>query len=89
MREVIREVIRVVTVDGKEHKSEWEARHHLDNRISDQLSRHASEIVAIGSKYQDIKDYLLDHLDYFKSIQELREDLETVERVCRGDSNDY
>ena len=71
----MRRVARYQVFDGQEFKTEALARNYIDVRISERLSKMAGAIVKLD-KYQDIKQYLYDHLDEFCELSAYKEDME-------------
>lgn len=71
----MRRVARYQVFDGQEFKTEALARNYIDVRISERLSKMAGAIAKLD-KYQDIKQYLYDHLDEFRELSAYKEDME-------------
>ena len=71
----MRRVTRFQVFDGQEFKTEALARNYIDVRISERLSKMAGAITKMD-KYQDIKQYLYDHLDEFSELSSYRDDME-------------
>ena len=71
----MRRVARYQVFDGQEFKTEALARNYIDVRISERLSKMAGAIAGLY-KYQDIKQYLYDHLDEFCELSAYKEDME-------------
>ena len=71
----MRRVARYQVFDGQEFKTEALARNYIDVRISERLSKMAGAITKLD-KYQDIKQYLYDHLDEFWELSTYKEDME-------------
>ena len=71
----MRRVTRYLVFDGQEFKTEALARNYIDVRISERLSKMAGALSKLD-KYQDIKQYLYDHLDEFCELSAYKEDME-------------
>ena len=71
----MRRVTRFQVFDGQEFKTEALARNYIDVRITERLSTMAGALSKLD-KYQDIKQYLYDHLDEFCELSAYKEDME-------------
>lgn len=70
----MRRVIRFQVFDGQEFETEARARNYIDVRITERLSKMADTVTKMD-KYEDIKQYLYDHLDEFSKLSSYREDM--------------
>ena len=70
----MRRVARFQVFDGQEFKTEALARNYIDVRISERLSKMAGAITKLD-KYQDVTQYLYDHLDEFCEVSAYKDDM--------------
>lgn len=71
----MRRVTRYQVFDGQEFSTEALASNYIDVRISERLSKMAGALSKLD-EYQDIKQYLYDHLDEFCELSAYKEDME-------------
>ena len=71
---MMRVVTRFQVFDGQEFKSASLACNYIEVRITERLSKMAGAITKLD-KYQDIKQYLYDHLDEFSELSAYKDDM--------------
>ena len=70
----MRRVARFQVFDGQEFKSASLACNYIEVRIAERLSKMAGALSKLD-KYQDIKQYLYDHLDEFSELSAYKDDM--------------